>query len=100
MRTGPDVSWVADRNTGVQIYFNGGWTVVGGTSAGAPQWAAVVAIADQGRALNGQSTLDGRTQLLPALYSLSTSDFHDITTGSAAADTARDGYGLVTPHRP
>ena len=38
---------------------------VGGTSAGAPQWAALVAIADQGRASAGQGSLDGATQTLP-----------------------------------
>src|SRR5262249_60503314 len=96
MRSGPDVSWVADPGTGVQIYFNGGWTVVGGTSAGAPQWAGVVAIADQGRALNGQSTLDGKTQLLPALYSMSSTNFHDVTSGSAGSYSAAAGYDLVT----
>jgi subtilase family serine protease len=95
-RTGPDVSWVANPGTGVQIYFNGGWTVVGGTSAGAPQWAGVVAIADQGRALNGQSTLDGKTQLLPALYSMSSTNFHDVSSGSAGSYTATVGYDLVT----
>ncbi len=31
---------------------------VGGTSAGAPQWAALLAIADQGRALSGQPALN------------------------------------------
>jgi subtilase family serine protease len=95
-RTGPDVSWVADPGTGVQIYFNGGWTVVGGTSAGAPQWAGVVAIANQGRALNGLSTLDGKTQLLPSLYAMSSTNFHDISSGSAGSYTATAGYDLVT----
>src|SRR5262249_46139523 len=28
MRTGPDVAMMADPGTGVQIYFNGGWTAV------------------------------------------------------------------------
>src|SRR5207244_2794009 len=51
-RTGPDVAYDADPNTGVLVYdsVNGGWFAYGGTSAGAPQWAALVAIADQGRA--------------------------------------------------
>src|SRR5207249_11726854 len=43
----PDVSYVADPNTGVSIYDSfgyGGWSQVGGTSAGAPQWSAITAI--------------------------------------------------------
>jgi subtilase family serine protease len=96
MRTGPDVAWDANPGTGVEIYFNGSLTVVGGTSVGAPQWAALVAIADQGRAINGLSTLDGRTQLLPAIYSLSSSDFHDVTSGTAGSYSAGVGYDLVT----
>ena len=37
-RGSPDVSYVADPNTGMQVYdsVNGGWFIVGGTSAGAP----------------------------------------------------------------
>ena len=48
-RTVPDVSYVADPNTGVAVYsaIYGGWIQVGGTSAGAPQWAALVALVNQ-----------------------------------------------------
>ena len=44
----PDVSLVADPNTGVLVYdaANGGWFVVGGTSASAPMWAALIALAN------------------------------------------------------
>jgi putative proteasome-type protease len=58
-RTGPDVSWVADPGTGVYIVFNGGMTVVGGTSAGAPQWAGLVAIADT-RVTSGAECITAR----------------------------------------
>jgi len=58
--------------------------------------AALVAIADQGRALNGQGSLNGATQTLPALYQLPSTDFHDITTGSNGAYSATTGYDLVT----
>lgn len=94
-RTGPDVSYDADPNTGVQVLFNGGWIQVGGTSAGAPQWAAIVAIADQGRALAGKNTLDSRNDLLPAIYGMSSTNFHDITSGSTTY-AAGTGYDLVT----
>ena len=100
MRTGPDVTMVADPGTGVYIVFNGSLTVVGGTSAGAPIWSGIVAIADQGRTLNGQSSLDGRSQTLPALYSMSAANFHDVTSGSTSNGsstlTAGAGYDLVS----
>ena len=75
-RSTPDVGYNADPNTGFAVYDSvpdgghTGWDVVGGTSAGSPQWAALVAIANQGRALAGQGTLDGTSQTLPALYSV------------------------------
>ena len=48
-----------------------GWQEVGpGTSGGAPQWAAIIAIANQARVLAGKATLDGVSQTLPALYDL------------------------------
>ena len=59
-------------------------------------WAGLVAIANQGRALDGQSTLDGLTQTLPTLYNLPSSDFHDVTTGSNGTYSAATGYDLVT----
>ena len=50
----PDVSLVADPNTGVKVYdsVNGGWYVVGGTSASTPQWAGLIALANQLRSAN------------------------------------------------
>lgn len=102
MRSGPDVAYDADPNTGLYIYNSyggGGWFEVGGTSAGAPQWAALVAIADQGRALEGKSTLDGASQTLYAIYRMAeTSEstyFHDITYGNNGY-AAQPGYDDVT----
>ena len=104
-RTTPDVAFVANPSTGVAVYFTGSagtgsWYTFGGTSIGAPQWAALIAIVDQGRALQGLDPLDGRSQLLPAIYNLPASDFHDITTGSAGSGSnilyAGPGYDLVT----
>ena len=54
-RTTPDVAYDASPSTGFAIYDSvsyagqSGWFCVGGTSAGAPQWAALAAIANQGR---------------------------------------------------
>jgi hypothetical protein len=100
-RTVPDVAYNADPNTGVVVYDtqNGGYYVVGGTSAGAPQWAALIAIANEGRALAGKGTLDGPSQTIYALYAMAhkayATYFHDITTGSNGY-SAHAGYDLVT----
>jgi subtilase family serine protease len=78
VRSTPDVSIVGDPNTGVAVYDSlpdqgySGWQQVGGTSAGAPMWSALVAIANQGRVQAGEGTLDGVSQTLPILYSLYT----------------------------
>ncbi len=98
MRTVPDVAYNASGGSPYAIYDTsyGGWVEVYGTSAGAPQWSALVAIADQGRALAGQSSLNGPSQTLPMLYQLPGSDFHDITSGSNGAYSAGPGYDLVT----
>jgi subtilase family serine protease len=102
----PDVSYDANPSTGFSVYdsvaYNGvkGWQTIGGTSAGAPQWAALVAIADQGRALHGLSSLSG-TQTLDAIYAAPAADFHDITTGHNLYYYATPGWdpatGLGTP---
>jgi hypothetical protein len=97
-RTVPDVAMDADPATGVYVLdsYSGGWFQVGGTSLSSPMFAGLVAIADQGRALQGESSLDGATQTLPMLYGLPQSDFHDITTGGNGTYNATPGYDLVT----
>jgi len=99
-RTVPDVAFDADPNSGVAVYDSydsagNPWLQVGGTSLGAPAWAAMIAIADEGRVLAGLSTLDGASQTLPALYALPSADFHDITSGNNGY-AAGPGYDLVT----
>jgi subtilase family serine protease len=89
----PDVSYDANPSTGVAVYDSygsGGWAQFGGTSAGAPQWAAIIAIADQGRALAGKGSLANAQE---AIYSLPSSDFHDIASGSNGL-SATSGYDL------
>ena len=98
LRTSPDVSWNAAVASGVSVYStlsdsgSGGWFTVGGTSAGTPAWAAIIAIADQGRALNGSGSLAGAQSLI---YSLPSSAFRDITTGRNGY-SAGPGYDVVT----
>jgi hypothetical protein len=85
-RSTPDVAFDADPNTGVSVYViapnsssgQGRWEIVGGTSLGAPAWAGIIAIVNQGRALAGLSSLTGSTQTLPMLYSLPASDFNKV----------------------
>jgi hypothetical protein len=109
-RAAPDVSYDANPYTGFAFYNSVddgsgqvGWGVVGGTSAGAPQWAALVAIANQGRAAVGKGSLDGATGTLPMLYSLYNSPsaysaaFTDVTMGrSSFWYSAHPGYDAVT----
>jgi len=97
VRAIPDVSLDADPQTGVLVIdtYDGGSFQVGGTSLATPMWAALIAITDQGLALRGQSSLNGLTQTLPMLYTLPSSDFHDITTGDNGFP-AVTGYDLAT----
>jgi len=100
----PDIGWVADPNTGVAVYDSTadqgqkGWFVVGGTSVGAPSWAAMVALADQGRT-SKLASFDAITQLYNTAGSTGSSgyatNFHDVTTGSNG-HPALPGYDLVT----
>jgi subtilase family serine protease len=100
-RTIPDVAFDGDPNTGVAVYNTGNgastpWAEEGGTSVGAPAWAGIIAIADQGLALAGDGSLAGATQTLPDLYALPAGDFHAITTGGNGGYWAGPGYNLVT----
>ncbi len=95
----PDVAYDADPASGFSVYdsYQGqSWQTVGGTSAGCPQWAALIAIADEGRELSGTPSLDGPAETLTALYAISHKGFHDITTGANSNYAAGEGYDLVT----
>mgnify|MGYP001626171500 FL=1 len=99
----PDVSYDANPNTGVWIYdttpYQGinGWGVVGGTSAAAPQWAAIFADI---QSLKGTSIINGQNvhTLLYNIYSSSNYNiaFHDITYGYNGYYYATSGYDEVT----
>jgi subtilase family serine protease len=103
----PDVAYNADPNTGFAIYdtvrYKGqsGWFQVGGTSAGAPQWAALFAIANSARAAAGKAALSSANI---AVYTAATKNlslnFHDITSGTngtcGTLCTAVAGYDYVT----
>jgi kumamolisin len=87
----PDISGDADPQTGYNILVDGQSIVVGGTSAVAPLWSALIAVLNQklGRSL-------GFVQ--PALYGLASSKkaFRDITSGSNGAFSAGPGWDACT----
>ena len=79
-RTVPDVALAADLNTGGYLVFGGQVWAVGGTSWGAPTWAAFSAMINQARANSGQPSAG---LLGPRIYPLnSTGSFRPITTGN------------------
>lgn len=84
----PDVSAVADPQTGYKVRVDGTDMVIGGTSAVAPLWAALVA-------LLAQSTNRRFGQIQPLLYSR-TAGFHDITTGNNGTYKAAAGWDPCT----
>jgi hypothetical protein len=100
VRTTPDVSYDANPSTGFAVYstvpYGGenGWFEMGGTSAGAPQWAALVAIADQGRAANGVGSLSNMSAVIGAL---SSSDFNSVTTATAGSEQSASAAGRGSP---
>jgi subtilase family serine protease len=90
----PDVSAAADPFTGLGVYLSGQWTMAGGTSASAPVWAALMAIANQmaGHPLGF---------INPGLYKLAGSntyhqDFRDVVEGNNTNQAAKvEGYPAV-----
>jgi subtilase family serine protease len=104
-RTTPDVGWDANPSTGVSVYDSygePGWGYVGGTSAGAPAWAGIVAIADQQSVADGNGSLS-TNQVESTLYQAYSGKvgsgysnyFHDIASGNNGYSAAT-GYDLAT----
>ncbi|HEY6313537.1 MAG TPA: S53 family peptidase [Streptosporangiaceae bacterium] len=90
----PDVAGNADPTTGYNIYSGGQAQVVGGTSAVAPLWSALVA-------LLAQATGQRFGLLQPLLYAGVTpgadvAGFRDITSGNNGAYTAGPGWDACT----
>jgi subtilase family serine protease len=121
----PDIGLQASAATGALVYLslppdgNGsnvnqtGWYDIGGTSLSCPQWAGLVAIADQiNKAQFGQT---GLGLINPALYKVASdpakyaADFYDVNSGNTnQGDPSVPGYpagpgwdpvtGLGTPN--
>jgi kumamolisin len=91
----PDVAGDASPESGYNIYFAGQKQVVGGTSAVAPLWAALIALLNQQRGSNIGF-------LNPTLYTAAENGFHDITQGNNGAYSAGPGWdpctGLGSPN--
>ena len=88
MRGGPDVAGDASPESGYNILVDGEQQVVGGTSAVAPLWAALIAMINQ---MKG-----GPVGFVnPSLYG-DEADFHDITQGNNGAFSAGPGWDACT----
>jgi len=112
MRGVPDIAFQASARTGTLVYMTEpattssgtgcgganpcsiGWYVVGGTSCSAPQWAGLIAIADQ---IAGSDL----GYINPALYQIANNptkyaaDFFDVTVGNNQT-TSIPGYSAST----
>ena len=91
MRAIPDVSYDADPASGFPIYHAGLWRTVGGTSAGAPQWAAIAAL---GTGITSSSLYKDKASADASRY------FRDIVSGTNGdcgyLCSARARYDYVT----
>ena len=88
----PDIAYDANENQSpVGVYVNGSWWAVGGTSVGAPQWAAITAQLGQyfGGHVPLQAVANGGFN--GVLYTLP-KDLTDVTSGSD--DTSRQACTL------
>jgi kumamolisin len=90
----PDVSLVADPNTGALLILDGFEYQIGGTSWSAPVWAGICARLNQVRNSRGNPALG---LLGPKIYPLlGSSSFRDITGGTNGGYSAGPGFDLCT----
>jgi kumamolisin len=95
----PDFSFDADPNSGVSVYDSitcqglSGWMVFGGTSVASPSLAGIVNLAGAAGGFYSNSNAE-----LTTIYQNMTnsSDFRDITSGTAGSYTAGPGWDYVT----
>lgn len=85
----PDISGDADPTTGYFVRVDGQNIVIGGTSAVAPLWAGLIALANQqlGHSVGFVN---------PRLYAIPQSTFRDITVGNNGAFSASLGWDPCT----
>ena len=109
-RSSPDVAYAAGEPAGFPVYSTTpvnkqtGWFQMSGTSAGAPQWAGILAAGNElrrtaGKAALGAVTAAGATPLHTALYA-SPASLNDIVVGTngtcGVICSALPGYDTVT----
>ena len=85
----PDVSAIADPNTGVSVYWNGYWLVAGGTSVSTPTLAGIANLAGHFR-----SSSHAENSVIYADLA-NYADFKDITSGNNGFP-CRTGWDFVT----
>lgn len=90
----PDVAGDADPTTGYTVRVDSETTTIGGTSAVAPLWAGLIALANAANKSNAGF-------VNPVLYAATPAPFHDITSGNNGAFSAGPGWdacsGLGSP---
>jgi subtilase family serine protease len=95
-KQGSDVSYNAGVYTGVLTYLgflggnDNGFYFFGGTSAGSPQWAGIVAMVDQARAKSHRAPIGNLRDQLESLSSAG--DLFDVTVGSNETPSFRSGF--------
>lgn len=104
----PDIAMNADPNVGYPVYCtisaigcpaSGTFEGVGGTSAAAPLWAAIIALTDQYALAQGGNNLGFLNPLLYTMLNSSTlypRAFHDVTSGDNLFYPATSGYDMAT----
>jgi len=88
----PDVAVDADPARGYEFYWSGGWLAVGGTSAAAPVWAALLGDADSTSACRGSAIGFANPALYRAAGAAYGRYFNDVTVGNN--DFTGDNNGL------
>ncbi|MDA8346556.1 MAG: S8 family serine peptidase [Thermaerobacter sp.] len=92
LRSVPDVSFVGNVQTPVSVYMQGSWWVAGGTSLGAPAWAAIwalvrTAVPAVGNAARAVYTVASSRYDTSALHTPNRTRF-DVRTGVGSPDVA------------
>jgi subtilase family serine protease len=103
-RGAPDMSFDADPNTGVSVYWQGSWLVFGGTSVSSPSLAGLVNLAASSGAGFAASSFDelgsriyaNLTDSSPSPTAGSIYDFRDIVSGSAGRFRCTSSWDFVT----
>jgi hypothetical protein len=87
----PDVSADADPDSGYLVYYDGAWDEMGGTSAAAPLWAALLALVDASSPCAGKTIGFANPALYAAAAASYEADFDDVTFGDNDRTGTNDG---------